>query len=148
MGISTDSRRRAAGDIIEARCTKCRSLLNHTIVAMVGERVVRVQCNTCGGQHNYHPPQAERAGDRPATGKATAERPRREKAPAGPSEWEVALTGLDPANAVPYAMEGSFRSGQLVAHPTFGLGVVTALCKPNKVEILFSAGKKLLCCAL
>lgn len=147
MVTGIGSRRRAAGDIIEARCTKCRSLLNHTIVAMVGERVVRVQCNTCGGQHNYHPPQAERGGERTTVRKAAVERPRKEKAPAGPSEWEVAVKELDPATAVSYAMDASFSVGQLVAHPVFGLGIVTALCKPNKVEILFSAGKKLLRCA-
>ena len=31
-----------------------------TIIAMVGEQVVRVQCNTCGGTHNYHAPKAEK----------------------------------------------------------------------------------------
>ena len=37
----------SAGDNIEARCTRCRTVLNHTIVAMVGEKVVWVECNTC-----------------------------------------------------------------------------------------------------
>jgi uncharacterized Zn finger protein len=48
-------RKLSAGDIIEARCTKCRAVLNHRIVAMVEERPVRVECNTCGGVHNYYP---------------------------------------------------------------------------------------------
>ena len=49
------SRKLSAGDTIEARCTRCRAVLNHTIVAMVAEKVVRVECNTCRGMHNYHP---------------------------------------------------------------------------------------------
>ena len=52
------TRKLSAGDIIEARCTKCREILNHRIVAMVEEKVVRVECNTCGGVHNYYPPPA------------------------------------------------------------------------------------------
>ena len=51
----------SAGDIIEARCTKCREVLNHRIVAMVEGKVVRVECNTCNGVHNYHAPPAAKA---------------------------------------------------------------------------------------
>jgi len=143
-------RKRSAGDFVDARCTRCRTVLNHTIVAMVGERVVRVQCNTCGGQHNFHPPQEEKkpadraAAPRPTTGS----RPRKEPVPARPTEWELTVAGRDPAEAVPYAMDRPFRQGDLVAHPVFGLGLVTALSKPNKVEILFRDGKKLLRCTL
>ncbi len=46
----------AAGETVESRCTKCRSVLNHTIVAMVDGKIVKVKCNTCGGTHNYYPP--------------------------------------------------------------------------------------------
>lgn len=144
------ARRPSAGDTIEARCTRCRDVLNHTIVAMVGERVVRVQCNTCGGQHNYYPPQAEKKSVERATTRkpASGERPRRETVPAGPTEWETRTAGVDPAEALPYAMDASFRPGELVSHPAFGLGIVTAVIKPNKAEILFRDGKKLLRCAL
>lgn len=62
-----NSRKLSAGDIIDARCTKCRAVTNHRIVAMVGDRVVRVECNTCHGVHNYHPPEENKM---PATGKS------------------------------------------------------------------------------
>ena len=45
----------SAGSNIETRCTRCRDILNHTIVAMVGEKIVRVECNTCHGIHAFHP---------------------------------------------------------------------------------------------
>lgn len=140
----------SAGDIIEARCTKCRAVFNHTIVAMVGTRVVRVQCNTCGGQHNYHSPQEEKKTAERSTARrpATGEKPRRSAAAAGPSEWEGAMAGRDPDSAIPYAMDASFRADALVNHPTFGIGIVTAVIKPNKVEILFRDGRKLLRCSL
>ncbi|RQW78018.1 MAG: hypothetical protein EHM51_00770, partial [Geobacter sp.] len=71
-----NSRKTSAGDNIEARCTRCRKVLNHTIVAMVGDRVVRVECNTCKGMHNYHPVAAAKA---PSAG---ASKDRKEKEPA------------------------------------------------------------------
>ncbi|MEJ2201943.1 MAG: hypothetical protein P8X63_13165 [Desulfuromonadaceae bacterium] len=55
------SKKLSAGDYIDSRCTRCRVITNHTIVAMVADRVVRVQCNTCGGMHNYHAPKAEKS---------------------------------------------------------------------------------------
>lgn len=148
-------RKRSAGDNVEAKCTRCRAVLNHTIVAMVGERIVRVQCNTCGGQHNYHPPQEEKKPvERSATARSAAPRtpsagrPRREPVPKGPSEWEQRMEVTDPATATPYAMDRPFRTCEVVSHPVFGIGFVLTVTKPNKVEILFGDGVKLLRCAL
>lgn len=144
-------RRRSAGDIIEAQCTRCRAVLNHTIVAMVEDRVVRVQCNTCGGQHNYRAPQEEKKAASPSARKTAATagtgRARRAAPPAGPSEWETRMAGIDQESALPYAMDTRLRAGNLVSHPVFGLGIVTAFVPPNKAEILFRDGTKLLRCA-
>jgi hypothetical protein len=41
-------------------------------------------------------------------------------------------------------MNRRFRVGDIVAHASFGLGVVKLVIPPNKAEILFEAGKKLL----
>ncbi len=64
----------SAGDIIEARCTKCREVLNHRIVAMVEGKVVRVECNTCNGVHNYHAPPSAKEAKAPRA--ASASKPR------------------------------------------------------------------------
>ena len=148
-------RKRSAGDFVDAKCTRCRAVLNHTIVAMVGERIVRVQCNTCGGQHNYHPPQeVKKPVERSTTSRSatprtpSAGRPRREPVPKGPSEWELSMEGVDPDTATPYAMDRPFRTGEIISHPVFGIGIVVTVTKPNKVEILFKDSVKLLRCAL
>ena len=63
-----------AGSEIDAWCTSCRMDLGHRIVAMVEGRPKRVECLTCGGQHNYRAPKAE--SDKGTDGKASAqERP-------------------------------------------------------------------------
>ncbi len=146
-------RKLSAGDIIEARCTKCRAITNHRIVAMVEEKVVRVECNTCGGVHNYYPPEKE--GKAPSSGSSRSTDRKKEiiprkavssKSTAYLEDWESLRADMDPERAVPYDMKGKFRAGDLVSHPVFGLGVVKSVNAPNKMEVLFESGMKLLRC--
>lgn len=142
----------SAGDFIDSRCTRCRVVTNHTIVAMVGDSVVRVQCNTCNGAHNYHAPKPEKTErvartKAPATPRAAKEaRSARSKAAVLEQEqWLAASRDADPTAAVPYSMEASYKVNNWVNHPLFGFGLVISVV-PNKVEILFQDGKKLLRC--
>ena len=140
----------SAGDIVEARCTRCRMITNHTIVAMVAETPARVQCNTCGGVHNYREPRRAEPAKKAAPGrKAASGTPRTSrKSPldAERAEWQDLAPTLDPDRAIPYSMNQSCRVGNVLAHPLFGLGIVTAVTGPNKMEVLFQEGKKLLRC--
>jgi len=146
-------RKLSAGDIIEARCTRCRAVTNHRIVAMIEEKVVRVECNTCGGVHNYYPPEKE--GKTPKAGSSVSAERKKEAAPRkavsskGQSfheEWESLCAGMEPERAIPYDINGKFKAGDLVEHAVFGLGVVKSVITPNKMEVLFKAGVKLLKC--
>ncbi len=137
----------SAGDFIDSNCTRCRTLTNHTIVAMVEDRVVRVQCNTCQGIHNYHAPKPARtATERSSRAAAAPRAPRATGRNSAQKQWEALRAEADPGKAKPYDMNGSFRSGDLMQHPTFGLGFVRAIAGANKVEVLFESGEKLLRC--
>ncbi len=148
------TRKLSAGDIIEARCTKCREVLNHRIVAMVEEKVVRVECNTCLGVHNYHaPPTAKEA---KAPRKAAASKPRTTTAVPRASkkdptelereEWASLQPTFDLDKALPYDMNNRYQTKRLILHPVFGIGLVKAVIVPNKMQILFKDGIKLLRC--
>ncbi len=143
----------SAGDTVDSRCTRCREVRNHTIVAMVGEQVVRVECNTCGGVHNYKAPvEAKPRAARSSAAKSAPKSPAaprrssRDPGAAERAEWEALRPTLRPETARPYAMDGAYKSGNLVAHPLFGLGVVKSVVA-GKMEVLFEAGMKLLRCA-
>lgn len=41
------------GDMIDDYCTRCRLLLNHAVVGMVGDEVKKVRCLTCRNEHPY-----------------------------------------------------------------------------------------------
>ncbi|MGA7827007.1 MAG: hypothetical protein WCA04_05080 [Geobacteraceae bacterium] len=139
----------SAGDIIEASCTRCRATLNHTIVAMVGERVVRVECNTCHGVHNYRGPVEKKAKSSSQTAPKKQTVPRQLKKDPGASdieEWESLNPSFAPDQATPYEMNRKYHTNELINHATFGLGLVKSVIPPNKMEVLFQQGKKLLRC--
>ena len=134
--------------MVDSQCTRCKALLNHTIVAMVAGQVVRVKCNTCGSEHNHRPakePKAAAVKVAKAAKEVKTPRARATKAPAVSDEtiWEEMIQPLDPDLAVPYNMEGKFKLNTLITHPTFGIGVV-ASCQSGKVEVVFKTGRKLL----
>lgn len=138
-------------DNVEAKCTRCNAILNHTIVAMVEGRIVRVKCNTCQGEHNYRTgvvaKKSATASDAvkkaKTAGTAAAKGTKKDPAAAERAEWETISPGFNPDKAAAYAMTGKFRMNSLVQHPSFGLGIVKKVLI-GKVEILFKDGIKLL----
>ncbi|PIE30562.1 helicase [candidate division KSB3 bacterium] len=60
------------------------------------------------------------------------------------SEWERALEGKERSKAQQYSVTDVFGEGELLSHPSFGIGVVTKLHADNKMEVLFKSGYKTL----
>jgi hypothetical protein len=122
--------------------------MNHTIVAMVGQKIVRVQCNTCGSTHNHHPAVKPAAVPRAAAQRSSASAPapaKRSQTDAERQEWTALAQAADSDKARPYAMDGRYRVNETVRHEQFGLGFVRRVAE-GKAEILFETGKKLLKC--
>jgi hypothetical protein len=59
-------------------------------------------------------------------------------------EWEKAMEQAEGAPIRVYAQNGSFGEGEKVDHSTFGKGLITKLIKPNKMEVIFEEGTKLM----
>jgi hypothetical protein len=123
---------RVGGDI-DAMCTKCKMLLGHTILAMVGPIPKRVRCNTCQGEHNYHSPSSKPVRRAASTGR---EKP-------SITSWEAQLAGKDLSRARKYAPRDRFEKDEVIDHPTFGIGIVLEL-RGDKLEVAFKAYKKTL----
>ena len=133
-----------AGDHIAAKCTKCKDTTNHTVVALVDEKVARVECNTCGGIHNYRPAAAKKAPAKKSRAAAT----KAAKINKIEVEWEEHLDNADPKTAVNYYMTMAAKPGLLLQHPSFGLGRIITTTKPNKMEVFFRDGVKILRCTV
>ncbi|HXH27409.1 MAG TPA: hypothetical protein VNL37_00075 [Candidatus Polarisedimenticolia bacterium] len=48
-----EDRRIRLGDVIDDYCPRCRLIMNHGVVGMVGEEVRKVRCNTCLSEHLF-----------------------------------------------------------------------------------------------
>jgi hypothetical protein len=134
------------GDITDAYCTSCRIIMNHTIVSIVATSPARVQCNTCHGVHNYR--KSKSIGSEAKATIKTGSNRQPKKVPGGKAcqEWVALQLSQTGTRAAPYSMQSVYKVGDFVNHPKFGLGAVKQLLGPNKVEILFKEGLKLLRC--
>lgn len=127
----------SAGDPIEARCTKCRKITNHIIVAMADETPAKVECNTCKGQHKYRKPTVRKT---PVARRTVNPKIAEQK------EWEKLSPTFEGKPAAPYSMTAAFKVGTIMKHPTFGLGLVQKSLGSSKIEVLFEDGLKKMRC--
>jgi hypothetical protein len=72
-----------------------------------------------------------------------ADAPSRARAAEPEKSWSEQVEGQPEASFVAYAMSGKFKPGVLIAHPTFGRGVVVGAVD-RRIDVLFEAGKKTL----
>jgi hypothetical protein len=126
------------GGEVDSMCTKCKMVLAHTILAMDGGKPVRVQCNTCHGQHNYR---GGASAPRPSTSRSKEPSPVRETARARAS-FDEQLATKNPISRA-YSTKTAFKVDDTVSHPTFGLGFVIAV-RGDKVDVTFSTGTRTL----
>jgi hypothetical protein len=126
--------------------------LGHRIVAMVGDAPKRVECQTCGSQHNYRAPKSETrsaakrqtaTGAKPRTaGVRAAEKARLEAERV--NDWESKIAGQAIDAFTRYSIDKSYRAGELIAHKKFGEGFVVEVLDDNKVSIMFRDGPRTL----
>ena len=132
-----------AGDHVDAKCTKCKDTTNHTIIAMADDKIAKVECNICGRAHKYRKAAVKK---KPAKSKTSTTKAA--KINKIETEWEELLNNADPASATLYSMQMSIKNGGLIDHPSFGLGRVINIVRPNKMEVFFRDGVKLLRCSV
>ncbi len=125
-----------AGENIASYCTKCRLNLDHTIVAVAGEAIVKVKCRTCGSTHKFRNP-----ADAPKP-RAPRSKKSGETTPAAKSSWAAEMAearGKEHA----YSMVARYRIGDIVIHDRFGKGIVQKLYE-NKCDVLFEDKQRLM----
>jgi hypothetical protein len=134
------------GGEIDAFCGRCELDLAHTIVAMVGLRVVKVKCNTCGNDHQYRGEQPLLKSQSSASAKKRAPSPSSSAAPKASQAavvWEDQFKGKDISRARKYSIRESYAVDDVIDHPTFGIGLVVAV-RQDKIDVSFKQGEKVL----
>jgi hypothetical protein len=134
----------AVGSDVEAYCTKCKLVLEHSVVAMTGAKPRRVRCNTCNGEHNYR---AEKPVAKTAkTAKKTAKTAKKTTTKRTRQTWEEVMQEASAKPHKKYSMSGSFAEGDWIEHATFGLGCVQTFIAPNKITVRFADSTRMLVC--
>jgi hypothetical protein len=99
----------SVGDRVDKLCAVCKEERGH-VVALLNKQgqISRVSCPQCGTRSAFK------------SGKS------------------VKNKRSLPQDSPPYDWTRTYRKGQTMMHPTFGLGEVTAVIKPQKIDVLFS----------
>jgi hypothetical protein len=133
-------RKPAVGREINAYCGKCKLERTHIIAAMDGEAVRKVTCNMCNSTHNYRGKAAPESKTTTATRASSSRAGRTSKKTKQANVFSI--PSGHPVKA--YSMRAYFSEGDIIDHPKFGLGAVEMALAPNKIEVRFQEGKKIL----
>ncbi len=99
----------AVGDRVEKLCLVCGEERGH-LVALLNKRgqISRVNCPQCGTRSTFKSGKTVHGSRSPVR------------------------------DTPPYDWTRTYHKGQTMMHPTFGLGEVTAVIEPRKIDVLFS----------
>ncbi len=125
------------GGEVDAFCTRCELTLAHTVHAVVAGRPVKVECNTCHVVHRYR----GSAGQAPRSGAKPEARARARPEVVG---FQDLLAKKRQADARPYTSGRTYALDDVVDHPIFGRGFVSAVRDGGKIEVTFRSDVKLL----
>jgi hypothetical protein len=124
-------------------CSRCKLNLNHRIILMAGSEPARVLCLTCQSEHKFR--DSQKASPTPSGLKrlVLSRSSLPPKTGTLESQWRLKLEAKD-KTPKPYKIDASYALDDLVYHPNFGRGLVLEFIHPDKVQIFFDNGVKVL----
>ena len=140
------------GSPINAYCANCKSDKNHVVLEVDGVQVRLVRCESCETEGEFRAPREKtKAGLQEALRRKTMPPPPRRRASRKRAEspeevFQKLLEGRDPSTAEPYSIKTPFQVSDLIDHPKFGVGVVTAIEDVQKVKVVFEDGERIMIC--
>ena len=132
----------AVGADIESICRKCGDVW-HVVVAMDGDKIVKVLCKQCNNYHRYKPPGGTPKKSKSGVGKRTTSS-KKQTVSVRFDEPQVQANVSKPV--MPYKFSAAFEPGDRISHPKFGEGVVE-LNAPGKMQVFFPEGRRWLALA-
>lgn len=145
------------GQDIDAWCTRCRHDTIHVVVSMVLAHVPkRVECKSCGGQHNFRPPSYLKAASQARAKSPPSIHPsqKNRQSKSQPSQssassskeanWAKHIQQTDATKVRLYSPRDQFSAGEVIEHSQFGQGFILDVITGSKLIVLFREGKKTL----
>ena len=129
-------------DEIVCYCSKCKLELNARIVRVEEGRPKRVLCLTCQAEHAYRKSAPAKPGEK-AVRKSRADSLKEDQE----TEWRAKLDRGTKASKA-YGMDKVFLLNDRVDHKLFGVGLVVSLMPPDKINVYFQDGLKIMKCGV
>ncbi|MCL2325468.1 MAG: hypothetical protein FWC40_03050 [Proteobacteria bacterium] len=126
-------------ELIEEWCPECREIRPHAVMHDGTRRVVCAECH-----HEHRRETGSKSAAPAARGLLSAEEMADEAS--REAAWARLTRDVAEAEIKAYSIRGQFRQGDVVRHPTFGLGAVLELIESTKAEILFEDRVRRLVC--
>src|SRR5918912_2661637 len=97
------------GDRVEKLCVVCDEERGHVVASVTKKgQISRVECPKCGTRSSF------KSGTKLMNSRSSAN------------------------VGAPYDRTRTYRAGQTMTHPVFGIGEVTAVIEPQKIDVLFA----------
>jgi len=132
---------------IESKCLVCNEMTLHSIIP--GEEdgsKALIQCMICEETLSYKP--KTKLHNKVVSGKkATTGIKSKYMGKDGFLDFTNLVSKHNVAAATQYETTKSFTINEVINHHLFGIGFIIGTIFPNKIEVLFSAGYKILICA-
>jgi hypothetical protein len=136
------------GNAIEGYCASCKADTVQTVLVVEGLQVRSARCEKCGGEGPLRTSRArtkaglrEVAAKRHSVAPPRAPKRRSRKDQADPAQlFRRLIEGKELGLAAAYDFHAPLELGQVIRHPTFGLGVVTSINEDSKAGVTFEDG--------
>ena len=125
------------GAQVSAYCTQCKGDTTHTIVSRFEKEIRSVHCDTCNNSHPYRAPRGSE--DDIPEPMAARRRKTLKKIP-----WAQYMDDADEADPRKYSPAHSFIEGEIIVHPTFGVGYISEIVSRTKMEVTFEEAARIL----
>jgi hypothetical protein len=122
------------------------------VLEVDGVQVRLVRCESCGVEGEFRSPREKtKAGLQEALRRKTMPPPPRRRAARKRAEspeeiFQKLVEGRDLSTAEPYSIKAPFQVSDLIDHPKFGVGIVTAIEDVQKVKVVFEDGERIMIC--
>jgi hypothetical protein len=141
------------GNAIQGYCIHCKRDTAQTVLEVDGLQVRSARCEACKSEAVFRAPRARTkarlrevaASRKTRAEKAPPRKSRRKKEDPGQA-FRTLVGNMNPSTAKAYSIKNALAVGQLITHPSFGLGVVTTLAEEQKATVLFEDGPRVLIC--
>ena len=160
------------GDYITAKCGRCDAITGHVVLLVIDGAITKVECKACGSIHKYRDSGAKAVKKTPTAsvrhvkarqscenakelGRSSGlSRQSQTKTPVARNisvskaeqAWNEAMVRHSGETPLPYSMAERFEERSLIEHSVFGKGAVISVTPPDKMNVLFQEGVKVLRC--